>query len=177
MMPFDLNHAYLMNALSNAGGYLAIGFAAIGSAYGAGVAGLAAISAWKKCYVQNRPAPFLLVALAGMPLSQTIYGMILMMVMRGKVQAAAEAAQAAVAAGETVAAEIQAVFQLWPFYLIMGIAAGIGCMFSSFWQGKTCAYACDAYGETGKGFANYIMVAGVIETVSIFVLVFALMVI
>ena len=98
--------------------------AAIGSAYGAGVAGLAAIGSWKKCYVQNRPAPFLLVALAGMPLSQTIYGMILMMVMRGKIQAAAEAAQAAVAAGETVAADIQAVFQLWPFYLIMGIAAG-----------------------------------------------------
>ena len=89
-MPFDLNHAYLMNALANAGGYLAIGLAAIGSAYGAGVAGLAAIGSWKKCYVQNRPAPFLLVALAGMPLSQTIYGMILMMVMRGKIQAAAD---------------------------------------------------------------------------------------
>ena len=177
MMTFDFTHAYLMNALAHAGGYLAIGLAAIGSSYGAGVAGLAAIGAWKKCYIQNRPASFLLLGLAGAPLSQTIYGMILMMVMRSRIEEAMNKARAALDAGPEVGIEVQAVFQSWPFFLIMGIAAGLGCMFSSVWQGKTCAAACDAYGETEKGFANYLMIAGVIETVSIFVLVFALMVI
>ena len=161
MMPFDLNHAYLMNALSNAGGYLAIGFAAIGSAYGAGVAGLAAISAWKKCYVQNRPAPFLLVALAGMPLSQTIYGMILMMLIKGGIEKALESGNGIVPV----------------FYLAMGIFAGLGFMFSSIFQGKAAAAGCDAFGETNKGFTNYLTIAGIVETVALFVLVFGIMVI
>ncbi len=147
----------LMHALSNAGGYAAIGLASIGSAAGSGVAGMAAVGAWKKCYIQNRPAPFLLLALAGAPLSQTIYGMILMMVIRGKVETADP--------------------YLWPFYLIMGVMAGIGFMMSSYWQGKAAAAACDAFGETEKGFANDLMILGVVETVSIFVLVFALMVV
>ncbi len=177
MVEFNLMNAYLMNALSNAGGYAAIGLAAIGSAYGAGVAGMAAIGAWKKCYIQNRPAPFLLLALAGAPLSQTIYGMIMMMVMKGKIDGAAAAAAAAVKAGEKVPTNVEAVFQLWPFFLILGVMAGLGFLFSSLWQGKAAAAACDAYGETEKGFANDLMILGVVETVSIFVLVFALMVV
>lgn len=56
----------------------ALAFAAIGSAFGAGSAGMSAIGAWKKCYVQNKPAPFMLVAFVGAPLTQTIYGFILM---------------------------------------------------------------------------------------------------
>ena len=39
-----------------------LAFAAIGSALGSGTAGMAAIGAWKKCYAQNRPAPFMLIA-------------------------------------------------------------------------------------------------------------------
>ncbi len=172
----QLMSAYLMNGLANAGGYAAIGLAAIGSSYGAGAAGMAAIGAWKKCYLQNRTAPFLLLAFAGAPLSQTIYGMILMMAIRGKVNAAAEKAQAAYQAGEQIATDVQAVFHLWPFYLIMGIMAGVGFMFSSWWQGRAAAAACDAYAETGKGFGNDMMIMGVVETVSIFVLVFGMMV-
>ena len=56
----------------------AIAFAAIGSALGTGTAGMAAVGAWKKCFAQNRPAPFILVAFVGFPLSQTIYGYLLM---------------------------------------------------------------------------------------------------
>ncbi|MFW6313782.1 MAG: V-type ATP synthase subunit K, partial [Spirochaetota bacterium] len=47
----------------------AISFAAVGSALGTGSAGMAAVGAWKKCFVQNRPAPFILVAFVGFPLS------------------------------------------------------------------------------------------------------------
>ena len=38
------------------------------------------------------------------------------------------------------------------------------------------AAACDAFGETNKGFANDLMVLGVVETVALFALVFAIMV-
>jgi V/A-type H+-transporting ATPase subunit K len=46
---------------------------------------------------------------------------------------------------------------------------------SAWYQGKAGASAADAMGETGKGFGNYIMVLGIIETVAIFVMVFSLM--
>ncbi|MBR3707440.1 MAG: hypothetical protein IKM17_00310, partial [Lentisphaeria bacterium] len=63
--------------------FASIGIAALGSAYGCGVAGCAAVGAWKKCYAQNRPAPFQLLIFAGAPLSQTIYGMIIMFIIMG----------------------------------------------------------------------------------------------
>ena len=56
----------------------ALAFAAIGSALGMGAAGMAAVGGWKKCFAQNKPAPFTLVIFAGAPLTQTIYGFILM---------------------------------------------------------------------------------------------------
>ena len=36
------------------------------------------------------------------------------------------------------------------------------------------AGACDAYSETGKGFVNYLLALGVVETIAIFVMVFAI---
>ena len=56
----------------------ALALAAVGSALGAGAAGMASVGAWKKCFAQNKPAPFMLVAFVGAPLTQTIYGYILM---------------------------------------------------------------------------------------------------
>ena len=69
---------YTMAALGKAGAVAALAFGAIGSAIGTGTVGMAAIGAWKKCYVQSKAAPFLLLIFIGAPLSQTIYGMILM---------------------------------------------------------------------------------------------------
>ena len=54
-----------------------MGIAAMGSAFGIGVAGQAAIGAWKRCYMNNKPAPFILTVFAGAPLTQTIYGFLL----------------------------------------------------------------------------------------------------
>lgn len=141
----------LVKALAQAGGYASVALAAIGSAMGTCIAGQAAIAAWKRCYVQNKPAPFLLVALAGAPLSQTIYGMILMMLLKG-------------GSGNGL------------FYMLMGILAGFGFMASAVFQGKAAAAGCDAFGETGKGFTNYLTVVGIVETVALFVLVFGIIV-
>ena len=58
-----------------------LGIAATGSAIGIGIAGQATIGAWKRCYVNNKPAPATLIAFAGAPLTQTIYGFLLMRIM------------------------------------------------------------------------------------------------
>jgi V/A-type H+-transporting ATPase subunit K len=142
-----------MQALTQAGAFCAIGFSAVGSGLGTGAAAAAAVGAWKKCYAQDRPAPFQLAVFAGAPLSQTIYGMILMFLISGKVQAAA---------------------QSWPAFLVMGLVAGIGMGISAWMQGKAAAGACDAFAETGKGFTNYLMALGIIETTAIFVMAFAI---
>ncbi len=122
-----------------------LSLAAVGSALGAGAAGMSAVGAWKKCFAQNRPAPFMLVAFVGAPLTQTIYGMILMNALR------------------PASAELQ---------LGAGVLGGMAMGFSALFQGKAGASASDALAETGKGFANYIIVLGLIETVALFVMVF-----
>ena len=128
----------------------AIVFAAVGSALGTGSAGMAAVGAWKKCFVQNRPAPFILVAFVGFPLSQTIYGYLLM-----------NRLAQAVAAGANSA-----------YILGAGVLGGIAIGMSAWFQGRAAAAASDAMGETGKGTGNYIFVLGIIETVALFVMVF-----
>ncbi len=126
----------------------ALAFAAIGSALGCGAAGMAAVGAWKKCFAQNRSAPFMLIAFVGAPLTQTIYGMILM----NSITSAASASSMA--------------------KLGAGVFGGMAMGFSAWLQGKAGACASDALAETGKGFVNYIMVLGVVETIALFVMVF-----
>jgi V/A-type H+-transporting ATPase subunit K len=131
---------------------LSLSIAAVGSALGTGIAGMAAIGAWKRAYVQNKVAPFIMLAFVGAPLSQTIYGMIL----RNAVKTA----------NWPQGSEMQ--------QLILGLVAGLGLAVSAWYQGKAGASASDALGETGKGFGNYIMVLGVVETVALFVLAFTM---
>ena len=131
---------------------VSLAVAAVGSALGTGVAGLAAIGAWKKAFLQNKAAPFILVAFVGAPLSQTIYGMIL----RNAIQ------------GANLPPES------YFYQMILGLCAGVAMAMSAFMQGKAGAKAADALAETGKGFGNYIMVVGVIETVALFVMVFTM---
>ncbi len=131
---------------------VSLALAAIGSALGTGVAGMAAIGAWKKAFAANKAAPFILVAFVGAPLSQTIYGMIL----RNAIQAANMPPES------------------YGWQVLLGAVAGIAIGMSAYMQGKAGAKASDALAETGKGFGNYIMVVGVIETVALFVMVFAM---
>ena len=60
----------------------------------------------------------------------------------------------------------------WP--ILIGAVTGVAIGLSALMQGKAGAKASDALAETGKGFANYIMVVGVIETVALFVMIFAM---
>jgi V/A-type H+-transporting ATPase subunit K len=127
-----------------------ISFAAIGSAMGTGTAAMGAIGSWKKSFSQNKSAPFLLIVFVGFPLSQTIYGFILM----GQLAKAA-------ATGHPL--------------LGMGIFGGLGMGASALMQGKAAAAACDSLAETGKGGIQYIISLGIIETVALFVMVFLML--
>jgi V/A-type H+-transporting ATPase subunit K len=140
-----------MGTIGFLGAGVLLGIAAIGSAIGIGIAGSAAIGAWKRCYLSNKPAPFILTVFAGAPLTQTIYGFLLM---------------------QTMIASEKSGF----FLLGLGIASGVAMAASAIVQGQAGAAAADAQGETGKGFAQYMMVVGLCETVALFTMVFSMIV-
>jgi V/A-type H+-transporting ATPase subunit K len=111
--------------------------------------GAVMVLALKKNFIQNKTASFLLVALTAAPLTQTIYGFIVMNRMLSL----------------TLSGQY-----LWGVGLFSGAAIGL----SAYWQGKCAAVACDAMGETGKGFGNYMVVLGMTETVALLVMVFTI---
>ena len=124
----------------------ALCFAAVGSALGTGSAAQGAIGAWKKSISRGEAPSMLLAAFVGFPLSQSIYGFLLM----GNVGAkSGDMKQFAI-----------------------GMFGGLAIGFSAWLQGKAAAAACDAQAETGKGTANYILALGVVESVAILVLAF-----
>ncbi|MBR2065725.1 MAG: V-type ATP synthase subunit K, partial [Kiritimatiellae bacterium] len=123
-------------AMIVAGAIACLGLAGAGSAFGTGFAAAAAVGAWKKCYAANKQAPFLLLSFVGAPITQTLYGMILMFIMLGKISNGA----AAPGAGVPV--------------LVAGIFAGLAIGLSALFQGRAGAAACDAQAETNQGFTN-----------------------
>jgi V/A-type H+-transporting ATPase subunit K len=140
--------------LGQFGAAAVLGLAAAGSALGAGTASMVAIGAWKKCYAQNKTAPFILITFISAPMSQTIYGFILMNKMLTLIAAGA--------------------VTNWGLMLGSGLLGGLGIGVSAWYQGKAGAAGADALAETGQGFGNYLMTLGVIETVALLVMVFTL---
>ena len=132
----------------------ALCISAVGSGFGAGMASLASVGGWKKCYANGKQDPFILVGFAGAPLTQIIYGFLLSGFIQGS-----DAAQANPA-----------------FALMTGIVSGAVIGLSAVFQGKVAAASCDSLAETGKGTANYFIVIGIVETVALFTLIFSLLV-
>lgn len=138
--------------LGRMGALAAVGLAAAGSALGVANAGKAAVGAWKKAYGLRRPAPFTLFTFIGAPMSQTIYGMILMFTINGRAEEGYN-----------------------PFALLaVGFFAGLAIGVSAWMQGAAGAACADALAETGEGFTNYLSVIGIVETIAIFVMVFTI---
>ncbi len=146
----------MMLSLGNAGAAAVLGLAAVGSAFGTAAAALSAVGVWKRCYALDKPVPFILVTFIGAPLSQTIYGMILM-------NALVRVANERFVAGD---------FVTFPAMMAAGLFGGLGMAASAYGQGRVGAAAADALGDTGKGLGNYLMAIGIVETVALFVLVF-----
>jgi V/A-type H+-transporting ATPase subunit K len=131
-----------------------MGLAAVGSGIGVATAGQAVIGAWKKCYLANKPVPMTLLAFGGAPMTQTFYGFILGLLF---VKPAALANP-----------------QFGSLYLTIGIASGLAICVSAIAQGLTGAAGADATAETGRGFANYMIVVGMCETIAIFAMVLSM---
>ncbi len=139
-------------AMIVAGAVACLGLSGAGSALGTGMAANAAVGAWKKCYAADKPAPFLLLSFVGAPITQTLYGMILMFTMFGKLSVEGAGIPC----------------------LVLGIFSGFAIGASAFFQGRAAAAACDAQAETNQGFTNYLAALGIVETVAIFTMVFSL---
>lgn len=142
-----------MNNLSYIGMACALCISALGSCFGTGFAAQSAVGGWKKCFASGKQAPFMLVAFAGAPLTQTIYGFLLMNFISGSF-----------AAGSNPV-----------LLLFVGVLGGMAIGLSALLQGKVAACAADALAETGKGTANYFIVIGIVETVALFTLVFCML--
>ena len=135
--------------------------ATVGSALGIGAAAQAAAGAWAKEAKAGKPLNFSYIILTGMPLSQTIYGFILMLI-----------GLSPLVTGEN------AITTMHPGTLLgIGIAGGLA-EFSSAWiQGLIGAAGCRSISEgQGKGLVFIIISMGIVETVGLFGFVFLLMV-
>ena len=91
-----------------------------------------------------------MIAFSGAPLTQTIYGFLLMNFI------ASANCDPGMALG-------------------VGLFGGLAIGLSALFQGRCAAAAADALGATGKGTANYFIVIGIVETVALFTLVFGLL--
>ena len=139
-----------LNLLSWLGIGGVFGLSCFGAAIGMAANGPAVIGAWKKCYLQNKPAPFIILVFAGTTLTNIIYGFILLTVLM-------ESALASHA------------------IMVLGLGAGLCIGGVAITQAMCSAAGAEAYVETGKGFGNYLMVVGIAETVSLFSVVFTIM--
>jgi len=145
--------------LGQLGFVLPLGMGAIGSALGIGAAGRAAAGAWAREAKEGKPLNFKYIVLTGMPLSQTIYGLLVSLLILGP--KLGDAAYMSANAG--------ALF-------CIGLAAGLGELFSAWMQGAIGAAGARAMVESeGKPFANTMIAMGIAETVGIFAFVFMFM--
>ncbi len=140
--------------LGQLGAGLAVGMAALGSSLGAGAAGMSAAGAWAKDVKAGKPLRFIYIICVAAPITQTIYGMIVMLAMSGKLS--------------TAATNGGALFGI-------GLATGLGEWLSAWMQGAIGAAGCRMLSDSeGKGFAFVLIALGIAETVGIFTMVFML---
>lgn len=135
--------------------------ATMGSALGIGAAAQAAAGAWAKEAKAGKPLNFAYIILTGMPLSQTIYGFILMLV-----------GLSPLVTGDNPLTSMH------PGTLLgIGIAGGVAELISAWIQGIIGAAGCRSISEgQGKGLAFIIICMGIVETVGLFGFVFLLLV-
>ena len=133
----------------NFGPALCLGLAAVGSAVGCGLAGMASHGAMAK--VEEGHAKF--VALSAMPASQSIYGFALMIILQGALQKGAND------------------------FAIFGVAlaCGLAFMISAIFQGKACSSAILAVSKKPSVFGMSFAAPGLVESFALFALVGGIM--
>jgi len=132
---------------------ITVGLGGLGSAIGTGMAASGAIGLWKQSIKENKKMPSLALAIVGMPLSQTIYGMIFM--------------NSVTTANLPAEADVN--------LIIIALFVGMAIAASAIMQGKVGAAACANLAvDPKKGVGMYIAVLGIIETVALLAMVFGM---
>jgi V/A-type H+-transporting ATPase subunit K len=163
----DVSAIGMFNTLAQAGSGLTfleqmgiawmLGLAAVGSSLGIGMAGQAAAGAWGKEGKSGKNLSFTYIILLGMPISQTLYAMIVM----NKIASVLQNPDIALANAGLLFG--------------IGLATGLAEMLSAWMQGLIGAAGIRSMSENeGKGFAFLLIAMGIVETVGIFAMVFML---
>jgi len=133
--------------LGYAGCACAVGIPAIGSSVGCGIAGMASHGVMAK--VEEGHGKF--IGMSAAPSSQTIYGIVLMFVLLGKIPTGAGLAIFAI-----------------------GLFCGLGIMISAIYQGKVAATGILASSKKPEIFGRCFAAVGIVESFALFAMVFGL---
>jgi len=129
---------------------IAMGLGCLGSSIGCGIAGMASHAIMSR--VEEGHAKF--VTLSAIPASQSIYGLILMVIMRGAIRAGTLSGVAGIG---------------------IGLFAGLAFVASSVFQGKCCVTAIQAAAKQPAVFGKTFVSITIIESFALFAFVFALL--
>ncbi len=131
---------------------IVLGLACLGSAIGCGIAGMASHGVMTR--VDEGHGKF--IGLSAMPSSQSIYGFILMIIMKTNIEAGTLPPLTAVG---------------------VGISVGMAILVSAVYQGKCAATAIQATAKQPALFGKAFAALGIVESFALFAFVFALLII
>ena len=129
-----------------------MGLGCLGSAIGCGIAGMASHAVMSR--VEEGHAQF--IALSAIPSSQSIYGLILMVMMKSAINAGTLSGVAGIG---------------------IGFFVGLALVASSVFQGKCCVTAVQASAKQPEVFGKTLVSITIIESFALFAFVFALLLI
>lgn len=131
---------------------LVLGLACIGSSIGCGIAGMASHAIMSR--VEENHGKF--IGLSAMPSSQSIYGFVLMIMMKNSLSVRNVSPMSAIG---------------------IGLSVGLALLFSSIYQGMCAASAIQASAKQPAIFGKCFTALAIVEGFSIFAFVFALLLI
>lgn len=131
---------------------IVMGLGCLGSSIGCGIAGMASHGVMTR--VDEGHGKY--IALSAIPSSQSIYGFILMIVMRGAIRTGTLTAMNGIG---------------------IGVFVGLAIMFSSIYQGKCAVTAIQASAKQPAIYGKTIAALGIVESFALFAFVFALLLI
>ena len=131
---------------------IVMGLGCLGSSIGCGFAGMASHAIMSR--VEEGHAKF--IALSAIPSSQSIYGLILMVMMKNAIKAGTLTGIAGIG---------------------IGLFVGLALIFSSVYQGKCCVTAIQAAAKQPAIYGKTLVSITIIESFALFAFVFALLII
>lgn len=129
---------------------LVLGLGCIGSSIGCGIGGMASHAVMSR--VEENHGPF--IAMTAMAASQSIYGFVLMVLMKKNILSGSLSPLSAIG---------------------IGLSVGLALMFSSIYQGMCAASAIQASAKQPAIIGKCFIALGIIESFSIFAFVFAIL--